>query len=80
VPGTFAMGSFTVHNGEVAGLIRDENNGLYSIESLGNGMNACYRRPYGSNPNVNFNNIPTGTAATHNNARVLKNGTRIIWM
>lgn len=30
----------------------------------------CKRQPYWSNPNVNFNGIPTGTASTHNNARV----------
>jgi len=40
VPGAASMSTFVVHNGEVTGSIRDENNVLYRIEPVGDGVHA----------------------------------------
>ena len=43
VPGTSALSTFVVHNGDVAASIRDENNELYSIEPIGDELYALIK-------------------------------------
>ena len=46
------------------------SNSWRTIMAYKDACGSCPRLLYWSNPNVNYNGVPTGTSATHNNARV----------